>query len=164
MQHTYQGDQNRPIQATLQIMYVCMSWTHLSYRKFLYRHIFPFKYLFETSCLHFSFIQIAKGQQNSKLFIYFLSDFRFHSSGAIENKNLFKQISMFSSKILSLYVYCLIYLDLIQFFWKMQRKTWYSIFGLDAMHLSLKNLLLIEVNLLYMNFKSKPNIDVCIDS
>ena len=72
MQHTYQGDQNRPIQATLQIMYVCMSWTHLSYRKFLYRHIFPFKYLFETSCLHFSFIQIAKGYQNSKLFVYLI--------------------------------------------------------------------------------------------
>ena len=72
MQHTYQGDQNRPIQATLQIMYVCMSWTHLSYRKFLYRHIFPFKYLFETSCLHFSFIQIAKGYQNSKLFLYLI--------------------------------------------------------------------------------------------
>ena len=30
----------------------------------------------------------------------------------------------------------------VQFFWKMQRKTWYSILGLDAMPLSLKNLLL----------------------
>ena len=30
-----------------------------------------------------------------------------------------------------------------EFFWKMQRKTWYSILGLDAMPLSLKNLLLI---------------------
>ena len=29
-----------------------------------------------------------------------------------------------------------------EFFWKMQRKTWYSILGLDAMPLSLKNLLL----------------------
>ena len=29
-----------------------------------------------------------------------------------------------------------------EFFWKMQRKTWYSIFGLDAMPLSLKNMLL----------------------
>ena len=28
-----------------------------------------------------------------------------------------------------------------EFFWKMQRKTWYSILGLDAMPLSLKNLL-----------------------
>ena len=28
------------------------------------------------------------------------------------------------------------------FFWKMQRKTWYSILGLGAMPLSLKNLLL----------------------
>ena len=31
-----------------------------------------------------------------------------------------------------------------EFFWKMQRKTWYSIFGLDTMPLSLKNLLLID--------------------
>jgi hypothetical protein len=31
-----------------------------------------------------------------------------------------------------------------EFFWKMQRKTWYSILGLDAMPLSLKNLLLID--------------------
>ena len=29
-----------------------------------------------------------------------------------------------------------------EFFWKMQRKTWYSILGLDAMSLFLKNLLL----------------------
>ena len=29
-----------------------------------------------------------------------------------------------------------------KFFGKMQRKTWYSIFGVDAMPLSLKNLLL----------------------
>ena len=29
-----------------------------------------------------------------------------------------------------------------EFFWKMQRKTWYSILGLDTMPLSLKNLLL----------------------
>ena len=28
-----------------------------------------------------------------------------------------------------------------KFFWKMQRKTWYSILGLDAIPLSLKNLL-----------------------
>ena len=31
----------------------------------------------------------------------------------------------------------------VQFFWKMQRKIWYSILGVDAMPLSLKNLLLI---------------------
>ena len=31
-----------------------------------------------------------------------------------------------------------------EFFWKMQRKTWYSILGLEAMPLSLKNLLLIH--------------------
>ena len=38
------------------------------------------------------------------------------------------------------------------FFWKMQRKTWYSILGLDAtMPLSLKNLLLIGLkHLLYL--------------
>ena len=29
-----------------------------------------------------------------------------------------------------------------EFFWKMQRETWYSILGVDAMPLSLKNLLL----------------------
>ena len=29
-----------------------------------------------------------------------------------------------------------------EFFWKMQRKTWYSILGFDAMPLSLKKLLL----------------------
>ena len=29
-----------------------------------------------------------------------------------------------------------------EFFWKMQRKTWYSILRVDAMPLSLKNLLL----------------------
>ena len=29
-----------------------------------------------------------------------------------------------------------------EFFWKMQRKTWYSILGVDAMPLFLKNLLL----------------------
>ena len=29
-----------------------------------------------------------------------------------------------------------------EFFWKMQRKSWYSILGLDAMAISLKNLLL----------------------
>ena len=32
-----------------------------------------------------------------------------------------------------------------EFFWKMQRKTWYSILGVDAMPLSLKNPLLKEV-------------------
>ena len=32
-----------------------------------------------------------------------------------------------------------------EFFWKMQRKTWYSIFGVDAMPLSLKNLLLNKI-------------------
>ena len=32
-----------------------------------------------------------------------------------------------------------------EFFWKMQRKTWYSILGVDAMPLSLKNLLLKEI-------------------
>ena len=32
-----------------------------------------------------------------------------------------------------------------EFFWKMQRKTWYSILGLDPMPLSLKNLLLIQL-------------------
>ena len=31
-----------------------------------------------------------------------------------------------------------------EFFWKMQRKTWFSIFGVVDMPLSLKNLLLIE--------------------
>ena len=31
-----------------------------------------------------------------------------------------------------------------EFFWKMQRKTWYSILGVDAMPLSLKNLLLSD--------------------
>ena len=31
---------------------------------------------------------------------------------------------------------------IVDFFWKMQRKTWYSILGLDAMPFSLKNLLL----------------------
>ena len=31
-----------------------------------------------------------------------------------------------------------------EFFWKMQRKTWYSILRVDAMPLSLKNLLLKE--------------------
>ena len=31
-----------------------------------------------------------------------------------------------------------------EFFWKMQRKTWYFILGVDAMPLSLKNLLLIH--------------------
>ena len=29
-----------------------------------------------------------------------------------------------------------------EFFWKMQRKTWYDILGVDAIPLSLKNLLL----------------------
>ena len=29
-----------------------------------------------------------------------------------------------------------------EYFWKMQRKTWYSILGVDAMPLSLKKLLL----------------------
>ena len=33
-----------------------------------------------------------------------------------------------------------------EFFWEMQRKTWYSILGLDAIPLSLKNLLLICKN------------------
>ena len=32
-----------------------------------------------------------------------------------------------------------------EFFWKIQRKTWYSNLGLDAMPLSLKNLLLTNV-------------------
>ena len=31
-----------------------------------------------------------------------------------------------------------------EFFWKMQRQTWYSILGFDAMPLSLKNLLLMS--------------------
>ena len=31
-----------------------------------------------------------------------------------------------------------------EFFWKMQRKTWYSILGVDAMPLFLKNLLLMD--------------------
>jgi hypothetical protein len=31
---------------------------------------------------------------------------------------------------------------IVEFFWKMQRKTWYSILGVDVMPLSLKNLLL----------------------
>ena len=33
-------------------------------------------------------------------------------------------------------------LAIAEFFWKIQRKTWYSILGSDAMSLSLKNLLL----------------------
>ena len=36
-----------------------------------------------------------------------------------------------------------------EFHWKIQRKTWYSILGLDAMPLSLKNLLLIQTGLQY---------------
>ena len=32
--------------------------------------------------------------------------------------------------------------SLAEFFWKMQRKSWYSIFRVDAMPLSFKNLLL----------------------
>ena len=32
--------------------------------------------------------------------------------------------------------------SIAEFFWKMQRKTWYSILGFDAMPLSLRNLLL----------------------
>ena len=35
-----------------------------------------------------------------------------------------------------------------EFFWKMQRKTWYSILGVDTMPLSLKNLLLNGILLL----------------
>jgi hypothetical protein len=38
-----------------------------------------------------------------------------------------------------------------EFFWKMQRKTWYSFLGLDAMPLSLKKLLL------KLDFISKPS-------
>ena len=34
-----------------------------------------------------------------------------------------------------------------EFFWKMQRKTWYSILRMDAMPLSLENLLLSDFNL-----------------
>ena len=34
-----------------------------------------------------------------------------------------------------------------EFFWKMQRKTWYSIMGLDAMPFSLKILLLSRIEL-----------------
>ena len=36
-----------------------------------------------------------------------------------------------------------------EFFWKMQRKTWYSIFGVDAMPLSLKNLLLNHYHVIH---------------
>ena len=32
--------------------------------------------------------------------------------------------------------------DMAEFFWRMQRKAWYSILEVDAMPLSLKNLLL----------------------
>ena len=32
------------------------------------------------------------------------------------------------------------------FVWEMQRKTWYSVLGLDAMPLSLKNLVLRQVS------------------
>ena len=35
-------------------------------------------------------------------------------------------------------------LAIAEFFWKMQRKAWYSILGLDVMPLSLKNLLINE--------------------
>ena len=41
-----------------------------------------------------------------------------------------------------------------EFFWKMQRKTWYSILGLDAMPLSLKNLLLSFYNIVLGIVKS----------
>ena len=37
-----------------------------------------------------------------------------------------------------------------ELFWKMHRKTLYSILGLDAMPLSLKNLLLIQVYVVAM--------------
>ena len=43
-------------------------------------------------------------------------------------------------------------LAIAEFFWKMQRKTWYSIFGLDAMPLSLKNLLLMNYQTYFHNF------------
>ena len=43
-----------------------------------------------------------------------------------------------------------------ELFWKMQRKTWYSILGVDAMPLSLKNLLLSGL------FVSKDNFLTCI--
>ena len=42
------------------------------------------------------------------------------------------------------------------FFWKMQRKIWYSILGLDIMPLFLKNLLL--------RFFSKENMALCMTS
>ena len=46
------------------------------------------------------------------------------------------------------------------FFQKMQRKTWYSILGLDAMPLSLKNLLLrtieIPIRFFFLLFGSPP--------
>ena len=46
-----------------------------------------------------------------------------------------------------------------EFFWKMQRKTWYSIFGVDAiMPLSLKNLLLSNVVKNYVTWKVKPSL------
>ena len=48
---------------------------------------------------------------------------------------------------------------LAEFFWKMQRKTWYSILGLDAMPLSLKNLLTQNLNSLkniFENFNFPP--------
>ena len=37
-------------------------------------------------------------------------------------------------------------MTLAEFFWKMQNKRWYSILGLDAMPLSLKNLFLKQLN------------------
>jgi hypothetical protein len=53
-----------------------------------------------------------------------------------------------------------------EFFWKLQRKTWYSILGLDAMPLSLKNLLLNQ--LLYVikfwdRWKSCLNQKSCLN-
>ena len=43
------------------------------------------------------------------------------------------------------------FLSFAIFFWKMQRKTWYSILGVDAMPLSLKNLLLSCIsNILFL--------------
>ena len=43
-----------------------------------------------------------------------------------------------------------------EFFWKMQRKTWYFILGVDVMPLSLKNLLLRR-NLLFFRIVNSGN-------
>ena len=47
-----------------------------------------------------------------------------------------------------------------EFFWKMQRKTWHSIMGLDVMPLSLKNLLLMKK----LNWKLLHRFIVCSTS